>query len=82
MKTNWNESPPTFNLFKLSGDLVFSNKKHIHVPFDTMCYCQNPKMSTINGQNEYDFKFNGKLNYKVLPVETNGKVSIHQFLLT
>lgn len=64
--------------FKLSGDLDIPNTKLKHLSFDTRANARYPQSKDINGQYEYDFKFNGKLNDKDLSVETNGKASIHQ----
>lgn len=64
--------------FKLSGDLAIPNTKLKHLSFDTRAYARYSESKDINGQFEYDFKFNGKLNDKDLSVETNAKASIHQ----
>lgn len=64
--------------FKLSGDLTIPNTKLKNLSFDTRGNARYPESTDINGQYEYDFKFNGKLNDKDLSFETNGKASIHQ----
>lgn len=61
--------------FKLSGDVALPQTKLKQLSFNSRGSAKYPEPKDHNGQYEYDFKFNGKVNDKDLSFETNGKAN-------
>lgn len=62
------------NTYKLSGQLSVPQSKLKQLSFDTRGSLKYPDLTADpNGQFDYDFKFNSKLNEKNVDVNTNGK---------
>lgn len=62
------------NTFKLSGQVSVPQSKLKQLTFDTRGSLKYPDLKADpNGQFDYDFKFNGKLNEKAANVDTKGK---------
>lgn len=61
--------------FKLSGQVAVPQSKLQHLSFDTRGSLKYPEIKDENGQYEYDFKFNSKLNDKDVAIDTKGKLS-------
>lgn len=64
------------NTFKLSGQVAVPQSKLKQLSFDTRGSLKYPDLkANPNGQFDYEFKFNSKLNEKNVDVNTNGKFS-------
>lgn len=62
--------------FKLNGEVAVPNSKLKQLSFDTRGNLKYPNLKADpNGQFDFDFKFNGKLNDKAAAVDTKGKFS-------
>lgn len=61
------------NTFKLAGQLSVPQSKLKQLTFDTRGSLKYPDTNDANGQIDYDFKFNSKLNEKNVAVDTKGK---------
>lgn len=60
--------------FKLSGQVSVPQSKFKQLSFDTRGNYKCPAKEDVNGQLEFDFKFNSKLNDKNVDINTNGKI--------
>lgn len=61
--------------YKLSGQVSIPQTKLKQLSFDTRGSVKYPEIKNENGQLEYDFKFNAKLNDKDVAIDTKGKLS-------
>lgn len=61
------------NTFKLGGQISVPQSKLKQLTFDTRGSLKYPDAQDTNGQIDYDFKFNSKLNEKNVAVDTKGK---------
>lgn len=64
------------NTYKLTGQVSVPQSKLKQLSFDTRGSLKYPDLkSDPNGQFDYEFKFNSKLNEKNIDINTNGKFS-------
>lgn len=61
--------------YKLSGRVAVPQSKLKHLSFDTRGSLKYPELKDTNGQYEYEFNFNSKLNDKDVTIDTKGKLS-------